>query len=176
MKILPTGIGEWVVFLLLVGGAVSGVRSCRNEFKDGGEDSAKSAQTAEASTATAEALPERRGSALDFDEVSLGETIGRLTYQVAKGKSILEDPYACEKVVRDLVNATMSEAIRSTANSTNDTSQISYTDDGFTCDGHLYPPSRFGYTYAGWRTAVRAYRAHTEKWKAANAARKDEDK
>lgn len=176
MKILPTGIGEWVVFLLLVGGAVSGVRSCRNEFKDGGEDSAKPAQTAEASTATAEALPERRGSALDFDEVSLGETIGRLTYQVAKGKSILEDPYACEKVVRDLVNATMKVAISSTSDSTNETSQISYTDDGFTCDGHLYPPSRFGYTYAGWRTAVRAYRAHNAKWKAANAARKDEDK
>lgn len=169
MKILPTGIGEWVVFLLLVGGAVSGIRSCRNEFKDGGE-------TAEASTATAEDVPERRGSALDFDEVTLGETIGSLTYQVAKGKSILEDPYACEKVVRDLVNATMKVAISSTSDSTNETSQISYTDDGFTCDGRLYTPSRFGYTYAGWRTAVRAYRAHNAKWKAANAARKDEDK
>lgn len=169
MKILPSGIFEWVVFILLVGGAVNGIRSCRNEFKDGGE-------TAEASAATAEDVPERRGSALDFDEVTLGETIGSLTYQVVKGKSILEDPYACEKVVRDLVNATMKVAISSTSDSTNETSRISYTDDGFTCDGHLYPPSRFGYTYAGWRTAVRAYRAHTEKWKAANAARKDEDK
>ena len=172
MKILPSGVFEWVVFILLVGGAVNGIRSCCSSPKEG----EGGGETAEASTETAEAVPERRGSLLDFDEVTLGETIGRLTYQVVKGKSILEDPYACEKVVRDLVNATMKVAISSTSDSTNETSRISYTDDGFTCDGRLYPPSRFGYTYAGWRTAVRAYRAHTEKWKAANAARKDEDK